>query len=193
MTATGSSARSAPEEWPRSTWPMTVTRHRASIPPALAALVMKCLEKKPADRWQSADELIPMLEATRTPSGGMAPLATTRSLVPRVVAAVAVVVIGVLGWQLARRPSSAAVTAGARSIAVLPFVNEGANADEEYLADGIADGLTSALSKVSGLKVASRNSAFQLKGTSLSVRQKADTLGVATILEGSMQRGPDSP
>ncbi len=166
-----------------------VTRHRASIPPALAALVMKCLEKKPADRWQSADELIPVLEATLTPSGGMAPVAAARSLVPRIVAAVAVVVIGILGWQLVRRPSAAAVRTEARSIAVLPLVNAGANADDEYLADGIADGLTSALSKVPGLKVASRNSAFLLRGTALSAKQKADTLGVATILEGSMQRG----
>ena len=50
-----------------------VTTHRTSIPPALATLVMKCLEKKPADRWQSAEELIPQLEAVLTPSGGITP------------------------------------------------------------------------------------------------------------------------
>ena len=50
-----------------------VTNYRASIPPALAALVMKCLEKKPADRWQRAEELIPQLEAVLTPSGGTTP------------------------------------------------------------------------------------------------------------------------
>ena len=53
-----------------------VTNHRASIPPALAALVMRCLEKKPADRWQHAEELIRQLEAVLTPSGGTTPTDT---------------------------------------------------------------------------------------------------------------------
>jgi tetratricopeptide (TPR) repeat protein len=43
---------------------------RGSVPPALNALVMRCLEKRPADRWQRADELMPHLEAMLTPSGG---------------------------------------------------------------------------------------------------------------------------
>ena len=50
-----------------------VTRYRSSVPPGLAQLVMKCLEKKAADRWQTAEELLPQLEALSTPSGGMAP------------------------------------------------------------------------------------------------------------------------
>src|SRR6476660_7406818 len=53
--------------------PEPVARFRPSVPPALAALVMRCLEKRPADRWQSADDLLHQLEAMATPSGGMAP------------------------------------------------------------------------------------------------------------------------
>src|SRR5437870_4172154 len=53
--------------------PDPVTDHRAAVPPALAALVMRCLEKKPADRWQSAAELHHQFEAMATPTGGMAP------------------------------------------------------------------------------------------------------------------------
>ena len=53
-----------------------VTKHRESIPQALADVVMRCLEKRPADRWQSAEELIPRLEALATPSGGMTPTGT---------------------------------------------------------------------------------------------------------------------
>src|SRR2546430_14963179 len=45
--------------------PDPVTDHRAAVPPALAALVMRCLEKKPADRWQSAAELHHQFEADR--------------------------------------------------------------------------------------------------------------------------------
>ena len=55
--------------------PEPVTAYRA-VPPALAALVMRCLEKRPADRWQSAEELVPQLEALMTPSGGITPTAT---------------------------------------------------------------------------------------------------------------------
>ena len=56
--------------------PEAVTEHRSAVPPALAHLVMHCLEKKPADRWQSAEEMLGHLEALATPSGGLTPSAT---------------------------------------------------------------------------------------------------------------------
>ncbi|HEX6643913.1 MAG TPA: hypothetical protein VF037_04505, partial [Gemmatimonadales bacterium] len=56
--------------------PDPVTAHRPSIPAEVAALVMRCLEKHPADRWQSAPELLGRLEALATPSGGSTPAAT---------------------------------------------------------------------------------------------------------------------
>jgi Tol biopolymer transport system component len=56
--------------------PEPVTKHRETVPPALAEVVMKCLEKKAADRWQSAEELLPYLEALSTPSGGITPTGT---------------------------------------------------------------------------------------------------------------------
>jgi tetratricopeptide (TPR) repeat protein/tRNA A-37 threonylcarbamoyl transferase component Bud32 len=56
--------------------PDPVTKHRQTVPPQLEQLVMRCLEKKPADRWQSAEELLPALEAVSTPSGGITPTGT---------------------------------------------------------------------------------------------------------------------
>ncbi|OYV62094.1 MAG: hypothetical protein B7Z72_15380 [Gemmatimonadetes bacterium 21-71-4] len=56
--------------------PDHVTVHRASVPPALAETVMRCLAKKPADRFQQADELVPLFDALLTPSGGMTPAGT---------------------------------------------------------------------------------------------------------------------
>ncbi|MGH7586882.1 MAG: protein kinase domain-containing protein, partial [Gemmatimonadales bacterium] len=56
--------------------PDPVSRYRASIPPALAGAVMRCLEKHPADRWQNAAELGQALEAAITPSGGTTPVST---------------------------------------------------------------------------------------------------------------------
>ncbi len=56
--------------------PDPVNQHRAAIPAELAALVMRCLEKHPADRWQSAAELLGRLDALATPSAGTTPVAT---------------------------------------------------------------------------------------------------------------------
>jgi eukaryotic-like serine/threonine-protein kinase len=53
--------------------PEPVTAHREAIPPALNTLVMRCLEKHPADRWQNGTELLQQLEAMATPSGGVTP------------------------------------------------------------------------------------------------------------------------
>ena len=53
--------------------PEPVRKRRATVPAALAALIMRCLEKSPADRWQSAEELLHQLEAMATPSGGITP------------------------------------------------------------------------------------------------------------------------
>ena len=53
--------------------PATISSHRPAVPAALNAVVMRCLEKRAADRWQSAEELLPHLDALLTPSGGTAP------------------------------------------------------------------------------------------------------------------------
>ncbi len=56
--------------------PDPMTKHRSAVSEALNALVMRCLEKKAADRWQSASELVPQLKAMATPSGGVTPTGT---------------------------------------------------------------------------------------------------------------------
>ena len=78
-----------------------------------------------------------------------------------------------------------------KSVAVLPFVNESGNKDEQFFSDGLSDDLITALSQFGGLKVISRNSAFQFRDSKDSSAKIGKLLGVAHLLEGSVQRAQD--
>jgi eukaryotic-like serine/threonine-protein kinase len=60
--------------------PDPLDKVRSSVPPALASLIMRCLEKRASDRWQSAEEILHQLEAMATPSGGTAPTTPARAV-----------------------------------------------------------------------------------------------------------------
>jgi TolB-like protein/class 3 adenylate cyclase/Flp pilus assembly protein TadD len=112
-------------------------------------------------------------------------------------ALLAVVAAGVVAWQRPWEPKieAAAVERMALplpdkpSIIVLPFANMGGKADEDYFADGITEDLTTDLSRLSGLFVISRNTAFTYKGKAVRPAQVAEELGIRYILEGSVRRG----
>jgi TolB-like protein/class 3 adenylate cyclase len=75
------------------------------------------------------------------------------------------------------------------SIAVLPFTNLSSHPEQEYLADGIVEDITTELSRISELFVIARNSSFQYKGKATDVRQVGRDLGVRYVMEGSVRRG----
>jgi serine/threonine-protein kinase len=75
-----------------------------------------------------------------------------------------------------------------RSIAILPFQNLSPDPDQDYFCDGMAEELIGALARIPGLRVAARTSAFQFKGRSEDVRRIGESLGVETVLEGSVRR-----
>jgi len=74
------------------------------------------------------------------------------------------------------------------AVAVLPFTNLTNDADQEYFCDGMAEELISALSRVKGIAVVSRTSAFQFKGTPIDIREIGERLDVQTVLEGSVRK-----
>ena len=74
------------------------------------------------------------------------------------------------------------------SIAVLPFDNMSGDPDQEHFADGVVESITAALSRIRAFFVIARNSAFAYKGRPMNVREIGRELGVAYVLEGSVQR-----
>jgi TolB-like protein/tetratricopeptide (TPR) repeat protein len=87
-------------------------------------------------------------------------------------------------------PPAAAIVSDA-SVAVLPFVNMSDNAENEYFSDGLTETLLHMLAQIPELKVAARTSSFAFKGENRTVVEIAQLLGVAHILEGSVQRSGD--
>ena len=82
-------------------------------------------------------------------------------------------------------------TEAAPSVAVLPFVNMSGDKENEYFSDGLTETLLHMLAQLPDLKVAARTSSFAFKGQNTSVGEIARTLGVAHILEGSVQKSGD--
>ena len=89
--------------------------------------------------------------------------------------------------EAAATPSRAPASAD-KSIAVLPFTNMSADADNEYFSDGMTEEIISALAQVADLHVASRTSSFAFKGQALDIAEVGRKLNVTTVLEGSVRR-----
>jgi TolB-like protein/class 3 adenylate cyclase/Tfp pilus assembly protein PilF len=90
----------------------------------------------------------------------------------------------------AEAPRSSAPEArspAARSVAVLPFANMSSQADHEFFSDGVTEEILTLLTRIEGLKVISRTSVMQYKGTVKPIRHIGEELGVTTILEGSVR------
>jgi len=77
------------------------------------------------------------------------------------------------------------------TVAVMPFVNQTAEAKDDYFSDGLADELIRVLSRIDGLRVTARSVAFRFKGQRWDARQVGRELGVEAVLEGSLWRSGD--
>ena len=88
-------------------------------------------------------------------------------------------------------PPAAPAAISAQSVAVLAFANLSDDKGSEYFSDGISEELLNVLAKVPGLKVSARTSAFYFKGKNVPIPEIARQLGVAYVVEGSVQRAGD--
>ena len=94
----------------------------------------------------------------------------------------------IAGFAIGRGRPRPVARDSASSIVVLPFVNLSSEKENEYFSDGLTDDLIDALTKIHGLRVVARSSAFQFKGKSPDIRTVGRQLNVATVLEGSVQK-----
>ena len=182
--------------------PPLLNAARLLVPLDVAALVMQCLEKDPAQRPASADTLLTRLASVTTGSGEQA-AAPRRRRTPLVAVSVVVAVLAVGGWALLRprATASSASPTGAetgpvatdsaspiRSLVVLPFESVGGDTANAYFAEGMADELSNALGKVPGLQLAGRSSAAAFRGKQKSAQEIGAALNVGGVLEGTVRR-----
>src|SRR5262245_43118626 len=107
---------------------------------------------------------------------------------------IGVLLLSIATLNVARRPfhRQTGESISEKSIAVLPFENRSHDPDNAYFADGIQDEILTLLSKIADLKVISRPSTQQYKSASGNLREIAEQLGVAYLLEGSVQKSGDA-
>ncbi|MEX0908701.1 MAG: serine/threonine-protein kinase, partial [Gemmatimonadaceae bacterium] len=145
-----------------------VTAGRPAVTALLNHVVMKCLEKNPADRWQTADELVPMLEQAATPSGGMTPTDTrplTGVRVPRkkaslrpVYAIAGALVLAAAAW-FGRGLLASGGGGAINQIAVMPL--EDISGGDQQFVNAIHDALISAIGQQASITVVSRSAVLQ--------------------------------
>jgi len=179
--------------------PVDLAERRPGVLPQLSTLVMRCLQKDRAERWQSADDLLPALEALSTPSGGITPTDTRpiraaprlrparrKRWIPAVAAAgIAIAALG--AWLLFGGGGGG--TGRIEQIAVLPI--QDLSGTDKVFVDTMHDALISALARTDVAGVVSRSAVLRYGDGSTPTRQIAQELNADAILEGTVFRDGD--
>ena len=170
--------------------PRSLAIVRPGLPAAVEAAINRALSRERDDRFETASEFAVALcgraeepEAASPTPAGSKPWSRY--------AAVGVLLLvlagaGIAGRRLLRSPRPVPVAAGGpRMLVVLPFKNLGDSSDA-YFADGLTEELTSRLAGLTGLRVISRTSAEQYRGSTRSLKEIGGELGAGYVLEGSV-------
>ncbi len=182
---------------------------RSDIPAALGEIVERCLDKEPADRFQSMDDLKNDLQWLKEkPRPETLPYTKpvypklrkkrSRPMIVPLILILFAVLIGI-GYFLLQIPAEEEVAVAGRtmrsgwenSIAVLPFADLSPLKDQEYFCDGMTDEIIAKLSHLEKLKVISRTSVMQYRDAEVDIKEIGKSLNVANILEGSIRREGD--
>jgi eukaryotic-like serine/threonine-protein kinase len=155
---------------------------RKDVPDAVASMILKCMQRKPADRYAHVREVMQALDVITAP------------LTPTMAVPSSAQLLSVAGSSPVSRSAIALTPApddrtvhGDKTVAVLPFRNGGPQ-DDAYLAEGLTDDLIDALSMTRGLKVRSRGAVMHLEGKGGDPRDLGRDLGVQVVVDGSLRR-----
>jgi TolB-like protein len=172
--------------------PIDLASTSRPVPADLAGVIRHCLEKRPDQRFQTARDLTFALKAILA---GTSSSSTVPPLAPRARRGRRVVTFGVAAAVIALAAVFLVVTraltsrgGAVHSVAVLPFQNLSGDPAQDYFVDGMTDELIANLAKVEKLRVISRTSVMQYKGTKKLLPQIARELKVDSIVEGSVLR-----
>src|SRR5256886_2556648 len=164
----------------------------------LETICVRCLERDPKARYQSAGDLATDLERWLDGRPIVARPVSVSTRIwrwsrrnPKLVATgVAGLLLGAAAiWFLRGELFRASqFNPPEKSIAVVPFLDLSQAKDQEYFCDGISEEILHALAKVDGLRVVGRTSSFSFKGTSVNARKVGEKLNVENVLEGSLRR-----
>jgi serine/threonine protein kinase/Tfp pilus assembly protein PilF len=172
------------------------------VPPNLESILQKALRKKSDERYQTIKEMLAdlrilkgKLEAesslSQTKSGGDSNASEIKRPKRGVLVTLAAALLVAAAVAYSFFFLTPAQSSNEKSIAVLPFENLSEDKSNAYFADGIQDEILTRLSKIADLKVISRTSTQRYKNTSQKPSDIASQLGVANLLEGSVQKTND--
>ena len=186
--------------------PPEVMEHRHDVPPALAAVVRRLLEKAPDARFQTAADLVSALEAINPhvdlgPSHGSTPLRSPQVIVERgshasaarmtrwvAVSLTLAAVVAVTGW-LYWRAAAPVPTGVTTTVAILPFRSLPDSVDSQLLELGLADVFISRLNQLPDVRVLPLSATERVR--SIDPREVGRTLGADLVLTGTLQREGD--
>jgi len=159
------------------------------LPGQVITLLKSMLAPDPKDRPQTARELLSAVHGCYVRFNPEARSRRRRSVLAGAAAMLVIAAIALGTWLYQRTRS---FTPMERSIAVLPFENLSSDKENAYFVEGVQDEILTLLSKIGDLKVISRTSTQHYKSTPENLRDVARQLGVAHILEGSVQKSADA-
>jgi eukaryotic-like serine/threonine-protein kinase len=173
-----------------------------NIPDDLSAVILKCLEKDKAQRYQTAGEVRSALEKIEKgipstevvipkPKPGTSKEITVtfgpKKLFLPILGLAFLALLGLVIGEILPKKQEVPAKAVSLSLAVLPFVDDSPEKGHEYLSEGIPSTLINALNTIPNLRVPARTSAFSFVGKSLDIQEIGQKLNVEHVLEGSIQ------